>query len=364
MTIIGCDFHPSFQQIAMLDTETGEIVERRLLHADGEAQRFYESLSGEVLVGIESSGNTLWFERLLAQLRHKLLIGDATAIRAAAPRRQKCDPRDARHLLQLLLEKRFPAIWVPSLAERDLRQLLKHRHTLVTMRTRTKNQLQHIALNQGMQKKRQLWTRAGREQFQKLPLEPWTQRRRDDLLKMLAQLDAAIAELNKVVAAEAQHWPQAVLLMSHPGVGPIVALATVVTLGDVSRFVRGKHVASYLGLIPREDSSGEHRRLGAISKQGNGFMRFLLVQAAMSAAKGDAELGRAYKRLCQKKHHGVAKVAIARKLVVRLYWMLRSDVRYPEVVRMRGSSSHSVAESVADGLSGRPASRSSSSPAE
>src|SRR5579863_573639 len=364
MKIIGCDFHPSFQQIAMLDTETGEIVERRLLHAGGEAQQFYESLKGEVLVGIESSGNTLWFERLLARLGHTLLVGDAAGIRAAVPRRQKCDRRDARHLLQMLLEKRFPTIWVPSMEERDLRQLLKHRHTLVTMRTRAKNQLQHIALNQGMQKKRQLWTKAGLEQFKKLPLEPWTQRRRDDLLKLLTQWDADITELNKVVAKEAQRWPKAVLLMSHPGVGPIVALATVVTLGDVSRFARGKHVASYLGLIPREDSSGEHRRLGAISKQGNSFMRFLLVQAAMSAAKGDAELGRAYKRLCQKKHHGVAKVAIARKLVVRLYWMLRNDRRYPEVVRMRGSSSHPVAESVAEPLSEHPASRPSTDPAQ
>ena len=364
MKIIGCDFHPSFQQIAMLDTETGEIVERRLLHAGGEAQRFYESLSREVLVGVESSGNMLWFERLLEKLGHKLWIGDAAAIHAANRRQQRCDRRDARHILQMLMEKRFPTIWVPSLAERDARQLLKHRHTLVTMRTRTKNQLQHIAMNQGLQKKRQLWTKAGLEQFKSLPLEPWTQRRRDDLLKLLAQLDADITELNKVVAGEAQRWPKAVLLMSHPGVGPIVALATVVTLGDVSRFPGGKPVASYLGLIPRESSSGEHRWLGSISKQGNSFMRFLLVQAGMSAARGDAELGRAYKRLCQKKHHGVAKVAIARKLVVRLYWMLRTNTRYPEVVRMRGSSSHPVAASEADGLSGRPASRGSSSPAE
>jgi transposase len=137
----------------------------------------------------------------------------------------------------------------------------------------------------------------------------------------------------------------------------------VVTLGEVSRFPRAKHVASYLGLIPREYSSGEHRRLGSISKQGNSFMRFLLVQAAMSAAKGDAELGRAYKRLTQRKHHGVAKVAIARKLVLRLYWMLRRNTRYPEVVRMQGSSSHAVAEVKTGRLSERPASRCSTKPA-
>jgi transposase len=343
MKIIGCDFHPSFQQIAMVDTETGEATERRLLHAGGEAQRFYESLSGPVVVGIETSGNTLWFERLLEKLGHKLLIGDATAIRAAAPRNQRCDPRDARNILQLLLEKRFPAIWVPTMAERDLRQLLKHRHTLVQMRTKAKNQLQHIAMNQGLQKKSKLWTRAGMEQLKNLELEPWTKRRRDDLLKILEQMDSHIAELSKAVETEVQRCAKAVLLMSYPGVGPILALATVMTLGDVSRFAGGQQVASYLGLIPREDSSGEHRRLGSITKQGNSFMRFLLVQAGMSAARGDAELGRVYKRLAQRKHHGVAKVAVARKLVVRLYWMLRTNRRYPEVVRMQGSSSHSVA---------------------
>jgi transposase len=189
-------------------------------------------------------------------------------------------------------------------------------------------------------------------------------RRRDDLLKILEQMEAHITELDQAVKTEALRWPQAVLLMTHPGVGPIVSLATVVTLGDVSRFERGKKVASYVGLIPSEDSSGEHRRLGAITKQGNSFMRFLLVQAAMSAARGDAELGRAYKRLCQQKHHGVAKVAIARKLVVRLYWMLRTNTRYPEVVRMQGSSSHSVAARTVDALSGHPASRPSTGPAQ
>ena len=104
----------------------------------------------------------------------------------------------------------------------------------------------------------------------------------------------------------------------------MVGLATVLTLGEVGRFPRGRQVAAYVGLIPSEDSSGQRRRLGAITKQGSSFLRFLLVQAAASAVKGDAEWARVYKRLARKKHHGVAKVAIARKLVVRLYWMLSS----------------------------------------
>jgi transposase len=357
MKIIGCDFHPSFQQIAMLDMETGELVERRLSHADGEAQQFYQSLTGEVLVGVESSGNMLWFERLLVKLGHQFWIGDAAAIRATAPRKQKTDKRDALLLLKLLEQNRFPRLWIPSLGERDLRQLLKHRHTLVQMRTRIKNQLQHIAINQGIQKKYKLWTEAGLELLKSLELEPWTRRRRDDLLEMLEEMDKRIAELSQQVQQEAENHPEAKLLMSHPGVGPILALASVVTLGDIARFEGSKQVVSYIGLIPSEDSSGQRRRLGAISKQGNSFMRFLLVQAGLSAARGDAGLGRVYQRLIQRKHHGVAKVAVARKLLVRLYWMLRTKKQYPEVVRMQSSPSHSVAESKAVRLSGRSASR-------
>ena len=357
MKIIGCDYHPSFQQIAMVDLDTGEYVELRLLHAGGEAQRFYESLSGPVRVGVESSGNMLWFERLLQKLGHELWLGDAGVIRAKAPRKQKTDVRDARHLLQLLRENNFPRIWVPSVAERDLRQLLKHRHTLVQMRTRVKNQLQHIALNQGMQKKWKLWTRAGQELLRGLELDRWTARRRDDLLHLLEHLEGQIEELDQAVKAEAEQRPEVRLLMTHPGVGPVVGLATVLTLGEVGRFPRGREVAAYVGLIPSEDSSGQRRRLGAITKQGSSFLRFLLVQAAASAVKGDAEWARAYKRLAHKKHHGVAKVAIARKLVVRLYWMLRTQTRYPEVVRMSGSPSHPVARFQAERLSGHPASR-------
>src|SRR5581483_5554115 len=359
MKIIGCDFHPSFQQIAMLDTETGEETHLRLSHSNGEAQRFYESLKGEVVVGVESSGNMRWFQRLLARLGHKLLIGDATAIHATHTRKQQTDKRDAGQLLKLLEEKRFPSIWVPSMEEVDLRQLLKHRHTLVQMRTRIKNQLQHIAMNEGFQKKRKLWREEGLAFLRTLELGPWTQRRRDDLLKLLEELNQQIRELSREAETQAEQHPKAQMLMSHPGVGPILALATVLTLGDVRRFPTSKQVASYIGLIPCEASSGMRRWLGSISKQGNSFMRFLLVQAGMVAARKDAELGRFYQRLAHKKHHGVAKVAVARKLLVRLYWMLRTNTRYSElVVRTQGSPSHPVAKKAKAGtLSERPASR-------
>ena len=355
MKYIGCDFHPSFQQVAMVNTETGEIVERRLLHSE-EARAFYEGLQGPVVVGVEASGNTQWFEALLARLGHELWMGDAAKIRKQDERKQKHDRRDAQLILNLLLEKRFPRIWIPTVAEKDLRQLLIHRRHLVRMRARIKNQLQHIALNYGLQRKHKLWTQAGLELVRQLELAPWTRERRDTLLQMLEDLDEKIQPLDQAVAREVQARPAAQRFQTHPGVGPIIALATVLTMGEVQRFADSRSWVSYLGLNPSEDSSGVRRRLGGISKQGNPFLRYLLVEGASSAARGDENLGRMYRRLKARKHHGVAKLAVARKLAVRLYWMARTEQAYPAVVRMQGSQSHPVAQDKAVRLSRPPAS--------
>ena len=139
MIIIGVDYHPSVQQIAYVDTETGETCERRLNHSDGEAEHFYRALERRrvsVRVGIEATGHARWFERLLAELKFELWIGNAAEIKAARVRKQKTDRQDALLLLKLLVEDRFPRLWAPSPENRDLRQLIWHRHRLVQMRTR------------------------------------------------------------------------------------------------------------------------------------------------------------------------------------------------------------------------------------
>src|SRR5512133_1512460 len=147
MTIVGCDFHPGWQQVAVFESETGEIRELKLNNGDGEAERFYRSLPSRALVGFEACGNTQWFEDLLDRLGHEVWIGDAAEIRASYVRNQKTDRRDAAHILKLLIENRFPRLWRPSAGERDLRQLLIHRHRLVGIRIRVKNGLHHLMLN-------------------------------------------------------------------------------------------------------------------------------------------------------------------------------------------------------------------------
>jgi transposase len=338
MKIIGCDFHTRYQQIAMAEDSTSELLlERRLDHESGEAHTFYRSLPAPVRVGIEATGPIHWFERLLTELGHQLWIGDSAKIRASEVRQQKTDERDARLILDLLLAKRFPKIWVPTPAERDLRQLLWHRHKLVRMRTMLGNQLHFLAMSQGLCRKKKLWTKQGRVELNSLDLAPWTRRRREELLQLLDQLDPAITELDRAVLQEAQRREDATRLMTHPGIGPVNALAFVLTIGPVDRFRRSKQVASYLGLNPTEHSSGGKQRLGAISKQGNTMVRWLLIEAAHHTERFDPQLRQDFQRLKFRRGNAVAKVAIARKLAVRMYWMLRSGADYAQLVRMQGS---------------------------
>jgi transposase len=258
MLIIGCDFHTRYQQIAMMDEATGELIERRLDHQSGEAQAFYRNLQGAVRVGIEATGPIRWFERLLAELGHELWIGDSAKIRASEVRKQKTDERDARLILDLLLAKRFPKIWVPTPAERDLRQLLWHRHKLVCMRTMLGNQLHALALSEGLCRKKKLFTKKGRVELAHLGLGPWASRRREELLKLLDQLEPTIVELDRAVMEEAQRREDAVLLMTHPGIGPVTSLAFVLAIGPIARFARSKKIASYLGLNPSDQQTGQH----------------------------------------------------------------------------------------------------------
>ena len=347
MMIIGCDFHPRFQQIAFVDRETGEYGERRLNHPE-EAEQFYRSLVGRpVRIGVEATGNFRWFRHLMEELGHEFLLGDATAIRAACPRRQKTDKRDARHILNLLVEDRFPVIWQPSAENDEMRQLLLHRCRLVRMRTRVQNQLDSVAKNEGLLSSR-VWSAKRRSQIEALPLPGWYGHRRADLLGLLEELNKRIKPLDEAVCKAAEGNPEACLLMTHPGVGPIVSLAYVLTIGDWKRFPRGKQVGSYLGLIPTEESSGNMRRLGQVSKQGSVLVRWLLVEAAVHAQRHDPSWHRQYVRLSMNKHHGVAKVAIAHKLAVRLYWMLRSGDDYSKVME-RSSHAGSPCSAVASG---------------
>src|ERR1700689_655405 len=208
MLIIGVDYHPSDQYTAFADTETGECGERRLNHSDGAAEKFYRDLqsrAASVRVGMEATGYSRWFERLLTELGIDLGSGDGAEIQSRRTRKQKTDSNDARLLLKLLPEDNFPRIWVPSPENRDLRQLLWHRHRMVQMRTRIMNQLQALAMNEGQRRKKKLWNEQGRAQLERLPLARWASRRREDLLELLDRMNPTIEELTQAIEREARN---------------------------------------------------------------------------------------------------------------------------------------------------------------
>jgi len=226
-----------------------------------------------------------------------LWIGDPAEIKAKRVKKQKYDREDARLLLRLMREGNFPQIWVPSPENRDVRQLLWHRHRMVQTRTRIMNQLQALAMNEGKHRKSKLWSTQGRSELEKLALAPWASRRRKELLELLDRLNPSIEELTKAVEQEANKRPEALRLMTHPGVGPITALAYVLIIGTPERFDCGKQIGTYIGMIPTEDSSAGKQRLGHISKQGNSLLRFLLVESAQIAARINPHWRRRYLHL-------------------------------------------------------------------
>jgi transposase len=203
MRIIGVDLHTRQQSVAMLDTDTGEVIEKTLEHEGDEVREFYSALPGPVLVGIEASGSMPWFLKLMEELKIECRVGHPAKVRAAEPRKQKHDRRDARLLLNLLAENRFPAIWMPSTEQRDLRTLLRHRHQWVRMRTRVQHTLPSLALANGLRRGATLWSQVGQHALQALPLAPFAGQRRAALLGLYPVFQKAIDDLDQQVSEQA-----------------------------------------------------------------------------------------------------------------------------------------------------------------
>jgi transposase len=199
------------------------------------------------------------------------------------------------------------------------------------MRTRIMNQLHVVALNEGVRRKKALWRPAGRAELESLVLARWASQRRQDLLELLDQLTPKIQELTRALEQEVEKRPVTQQLMKHPGVGPLTAMAFELVIGTPERFDCGKQIASYVGLVPSEESSGDRRRLGHISKQGNSLLRFLLVEAAQVTVRSDPEWRSRFFHLAMRRGRKIAKVAMARKLAVRLYWMWRKGWDYEQL---------------------------------
>jgi transposase len=304
-----------------------------LSHKQDDVRGFYSAFAGEVVVGIEASGYSTWFVELLEGLGHRILIGDASEIRRLAKRRQKNDRRDASLILDLLLRGEFPQVHRPPFESREVLRLLSYRHKLVQMRTRAKNSLQALAFSAGSAGRSRLLSREGRERFLRLPMSEAMGRQRAEWLSLVDELNARIKSVDAWLDQKAKRDERVMRLQTHPCIGLLTSLALVHALEPVSRFDGGRKVAAYVGLDPMEYSSGDKQRFGSISKGGSRLLRYLLVEAAQITVRRDEGLKSFYLRLLRRRGAQKAKVAAARKLLIRGYILLRDGIDYAEFLR-------------------------------
>lgn len=329
----GVDFHARQQTVCYCDTADGQVHLKELRHEEDDARAFYSRLAGEVIVGLEASGYSTWFVELVEGLGHQVLIGDAAEIRRLAKRRQKNDRRDAGLILDLLLRGEFPQVHRPPFESREVLRLLRHRHKLVQIRTRAKNGLQALAFSAGSSGRSRLLSRAGRERFLQLPMSEAMGRQREEWLSLVDDLNRRIKSLDAWLDERARQDERVLRLQTHPGIGLLTSLALVHALEPVSRFGGGRKVAAYVGLDPVEYSSGEKQRFGSISKGGSRLLRYLLVEAARVTVRRDEGLKCFYQRLLDRRGAQKARVAVARKLLIRGYIFLRDGIDYAEFLR-------------------------------
>ena len=331
---IGVDFHSRQQTICYLKTETGELVISELQHQDKEQVRaFYQQFQGHVIIGLEASGYSPWFEALLERLGCEVWLGDATEIRRRARWRQKSDRRDAELIWDLMVHHEFPRLHQPLPQSREVLRMLRYRQKLIKMRTMSKNSLQAIAMQAGLAKGKQLFTAAGQQQFQVAEMSAVLQWQRDHWFALLQPLNQQLLETMVWCKAQSKDDVSIQRLRTHPGIGLLTSLCLLHTLQPISRFRNQRKVVAYAGFDPVVRSSAERAIHLGISKAGSRLLRYLLVEAVHTAIRYDEDLKRFYQRLAERRGRPKAKVAAARKLLIRAYIMMRDEIDYAEFRR-------------------------------
>jgi transposase len=331
---IGVDFHARQQTICYLKTETGELVTCELRHQDKEKVRaFYQQFPGPVIVGLEASGYSPWFESMLEQLGCEVWVGDATEIRRRARWREKSDRRDAELIWDLMTHHEFPRLYRPAGQSREVLRMLRYRQKLIKIRTMSKNSLQSLALQAGLAKGSRLFTKDGQQELSIAEMSPVMHWQCEHWLRLLEPLNQQLLETMMWFKDQGKGDVCVTRLRTHPGLGLLTSLCLVHTLQPVSRFRNQRKVVAYAGFDPMVRSSAERAIYLGISKAGSRMLRYLLVEATHTAVRYDEDLKRFYKRVAERRGRPKAKVATARKLLIRAYIMMRDEIDYAEFRR-------------------------------
>jgi transposase len=334
MVHVGVDLHKRVSQIAVL-TADGELTQHRLANEVPRLEQFFAQLPTPSPVAIEASGTWWWLVDLLERLGHQPVLSNPKQTKAIAAARLKNDRVDAHRLALLLRGDLLPTVWIPPASLREARELVRHRISLVWLRTQVKNRLQAMLARRNLQptQAKRWMTVRGHRELQALPLAPIPATIREDCLALLRVLDAQIRRLDLDLQPRWGDDPRVQRLLTIPGIGPFIAIVLVLELGDIHRFASAKRVASYVGLTPRVRGSAGRVRAGHITKEGNRLLRWVLVLAATQAVRKPGPLRTWFHAVKKRRGKKVARVALARRLAEIVFHVWQQECDYFTVVR-------------------------------
>ncbi len=330
MRFIGMDVHRDFCEVAIW--EAGEVRSAgRVSSSDEELSLFAQSLGTDDEVAMEMSGNAAAIARIIEPHVARVVLADPKKVRERIGNGPKTDRLDARVLAKLGAGGFLAAVWSPDEKTRVRRRLISRRSQLVRQRTREKNQV-HAAMVRNLRGKApmsDLFGVNGRTWLAEQPLPVDEAETVSACLRQVDFLEAEIELIDRRIAEQVVGSQEIRRLLTLPGFGPVAATALMAAIGDISRFPSPRHLVGYLGLDPKVVQSGsEPARHGRISKRGPGYARHVLVEAALHARRSTGPMRAFGERVAKRRGQNIATVAVARKLIVIAWNMLRREEDY------------------------------------
>jgi len=329
---IGVDLHKRFSQVAVIDGKGEEIENKRLENNAFEVSEYFSSFPKETPVSFESTIGYEWLADTLAENGFtNLHMAHPYKVRLIAEATIKTDKVDAATLAHLERTNFLPLSYLPPIAVRETRELLRHRLKLVTIRAQLKNRIHAVLAKRGIfsYPVTDLFGKAGRQFLSNLTLPAVYQKEITNYLLLLDQIAKIVSTLEKDIKRQVKEdYPQAGLLLTIPGISYFSALLLMAEIGDIERFPSSKRLASHAGLVPATRETADKLHQGHIKKDSNKYIRWILLEAVDILIRKDPGLAFIYRKLVCRKGKNRARVAVAHRVLVSIFYMLKKNEPY------------------------------------
>ena len=332
MIHVGVDLHQRFCYITVMEAR-GKIVQAGPVTNEKLALRkYFRQFRGkEVQVAVEACGFWPAFREVVEPEVKRLVLVHPQRVKAIASAKLKNDRVDSATLAHLLRCDLLPESWKADRETQARRQQVRLRATLVRHRTRLKNQVHAVLHQQGLRSPvTDLFGKRGRLWLGGVKLPVQAREAVNVCLRLLDGYSEEIQKQNLQLSEKAKQDQRAQWLMTIPGIGECSAMMLLAEIGEIARFCDKEALCSYAGLVPRVRESAGKAARGGITRQGSPWLRWIMVEAAQVATRCSPAAKRYYERLARRKHKHVARVALARKLLIAVYALLHDGVGFEE----------------------------------